>query len=628
MCGICGKISWDAPIDVSVVSRMMETMSHRGPDDAGLYSEPYAALGHRRLSIIDLETGKQPLTNETGSVIVVFNGEIYNYRELREDLLARGHQFATTSDTEVIAHLYEERGEACVEELRGMFAFAIWDSPKRRLFLARDRVGIKPLYVARIRNGFLFASEIKALLVDPLLSATVDPQGIDRFLTFSYMPGQGTLLRGIEKILPGHHLVVQDGQVTTTRYWDLAFDSSAYQGTFEEATAQLHDLLDHTVREHMRSDVPVGVLLSGGVDSTGLLSFCCEQTDRPINTFTVGFSGESFEDERWYASLAARQYGTTHHELTITGADFREFLPKYVWHMEEPVCEPPAVALYYVTRLARDYVKVLISGEGGDEAFAGYQNYRNIVWIERLKALGPAWRRLFSFALAKAGAIKRLARFGKYSRLMRATPKEYYYSRTAGPDSTFNRIRNALYTPSFDAQVNETQSLDYLNECFSRIQREPLLSQLLYIDTKLWLPDDLLVKADKMTMANSVELRVPLLDHRVLEFAASLPAEYKVKGWTTKRILKSALDRRVPAPIVRRRKTGFPVPIGRWMREELHQFTADVLLDQRSASRGYFNVRAVEELLKRLKATGECVSEVFGLMVLELWHRQFVDARA
>jgi asparagine synthase (glutamine-hydrolysing) len=608
-----------------VVEAMMAAMSHRGPDDDGIYSEPYVALGHRRLSIIDLHSGHQPLTNEDGSVVVVFNGEIYNYRELRAELSARGHTFATATDTEVIAHLYEELGEQCLERLHGMFGLAIWDVPRRRLLLARDRVGIKPLYFTVRRNSLLFASEIKALLADPSVDRTVDLQGIDRFLTFSYMPGQETLLQGIRKLPPGHYLSLEDGNFSIRQYWDLHFESDGRDRNFESATIELDELLGDSVRQHMISDVPVGVLLSGGVDSTGLLSFCREQTNANLETFTVGFSGEDFADERRYARLAAERYGSSHHEITISAEMFQSFLPKYVWHMEEPVCEPPAVALYYVARRASEQVKVLISGEGGDEAFAGYQNYRNLLWLEQLKDLGKPWSTLLGSMMRTAGHLKPFARLSKYSSLMSIPLENYYFSRSSGPYSSFNQLRNTLYTASFAAQIEHGKSLEYLHECFARVRHQTVLSQMLYVDTKTWLPDDLLVKADKMTMANSVELRVPLLDHRILEFAARLPTEYKVKGHLTKRILKAALKRRVPEAILRRSKTGFPVPIRSWIRADSMKFTRDLLLDTRTLSRGYFKRSAIESLLHRVKCSGQGVSEVFSLIVLELWHRQFAD---
>jgi len=628
MCGICGKVSWGGPVDRGVVQEMMNVMAYRGPDEQGMHVEPSVVLGHLRLSIIDLSTGQQPLRNEDGTISIIFNGEIYNYRELRQELLAKGHRFATTSDTEVIVHMYEELGERCVERLRGMFSFAIWDTPRKRLLLARDRVGIKPLYFTVAGSSFMFASEIKALLADPCVRRDVDQQGIDRFLTHFYMPGPETLLKGIQKLQPGHTLVLEDGKFRVRQYWDLTFPDEPRDPGVAAAVEELEELLKETVRGHMLSDVPVGVLLSGGVDSSGLLSYCAQETDKPIKTFTIGFSGEHVTDERPFARLAAERNGSTHYETTISADVFRDFLPKYVWHMEEPVCEPPAIALYYVTRLAREHVKVLISGEGGDEAFAGYQNYRNLVWLERLKSLGQPWTGLARAAGSSLKGLKPFSWAPKYLPLLDLPMREYYYSRTSGPFSVFGQWRDELYGPAFHDSVSSRASLEYLNQCFDKVAGKPVLSQMLYVDTKPWLPDDLLLKADKITMAHSVELRVPLLDHKVLEFAAGLHPSYKLHGVTTKYILKKALAGRVPEQIINRPKTGFPVPIQPWIHGELREFTRDTLLDRRSVERGYFSKPAMERFLDAAARHRQYAKEAFSLLVLELWHRRFVDASA
>jgi asparagine synthase (glutamine-hydrolysing) len=624
MCGICGKVSWDEPVDVSLVQRMMDMLVHRGPDDEGMYVEQQVVLGHRRLSIIDLNTGKQPISNEDGTVWIVFNGEIYNFVQLRDELLQAGHRFQTQTDTEVIVHLYEQYGEHCVDRLSGMFAFAIWDVRKKKLFLARDRVGIKPLYYSVNEKSVIFASEIKALMADPSVKREIDLQTIDKFLTFFYTPGPETMFRSIRKLPPGHYLICEDGKFQLHQYWDLTFTGETRKWSLNDTTAELVDLLRETVRSHMISDVPVGVLLSGGVDSTGLLSFCPEATNKKVKTFTIGFGGEQFADERTYARLAAQRYGTEHYEMTISPEDFRDFMPTYVRHMEEPVCEPPAIALYYITRLASEHVKVLISGEGGDEAFAGYQKYRNVVWLERIKQLGWPWAggaELMLNGLSSIGA----SRFTRYAALMQIPLEEYYYSCSAGPQSPFVRLREELYAPGFRTQIDPERSLQYIHDCFSAVRSGSPLNKMLYVDTKSWLPDDLLVKADKMTMANSVELRVPFLDHKVLEFAASLPTEYKLKGLTTKYILKRALNGRVPEQVINRKKAGFPVPLQSWFTGELKDFSRDVLFDSRTLARGYFRKNAIESLLQQAEKERMYGKEIFSLIVLELWHREFVD---
>ncbi|MGH7180974.1 MAG: asparagine synthase (glutamine-hydrolyzing), partial [Nitrospiraceae bacterium] len=395
-------------------------------------------------------------------------------------MLQAGHRFKTQTDTEVIVHLYEQYGERCVDKLRGMFAFAIWDVRKRRLFLARDRVGIKPLYYSVNEKSVIFASEIKALLADPSVTREVDPQTIDKFLTFFYAPGPETMFRSIRKLPPGHYLICEDGKFQLHQYWDLAFTGETRKWSLNDATADLVDLLRETVRSHMISDVPVGVLLSGGVDSTGLLSFCAEEANQKVKTFTVGFGGEQFADERIYARLAAHRYGTEHYEMTISAEDFRDFMPIYVRQMEEPVCEPPAIALYYITRLASEHVKVLISGEGGDEAFAGYQKYRNLVWLERYKRLGWPWARRAELMLKGLSSIG-VSRFAQYTALTRIPLEEYYYSCSAGPQSLFVRLRDELYEPGFRAQIHSERSLQYLHQCFSTVRSESPLNQMLYV---------------------------------------------------------------------------------------------------------------------------------------------------
>jgi asparagine synthase (glutamine-hydrolysing) len=632
MCGIAGKVAVSrnaAAVDADVVRGMMSLIVHRGPDDDGIYIDRQAVLGHRRLSIIDLNTGKQPISNEDDTVWIVYNGEIYNFPELRKQLLASGHVLKTHTDTEVIVHLYEDYGEQCVTRLRGMFAFALWDTRKKKLVLARDRVGIKPLYYVQTRDSLLFASEIKAFRADPSVQMELNRQAVDTFLTFLYVPGSETLFQNVQKLDPGHYLVMEEGRVEVSRYWDLKFTAPESNGHFRESVEALQEMLKQTVRDHMISDVPVGVLLSGGVDSTALLSFAVHETQKKVSSFTIGFEGQNFADERPYARLAAETFGTEHHEMTITAKDFLDFLPKYVWHMEEPVCEPPAVALYYVTKLASAHVKVLLSGEGGDEAFAGYQNYRNILWLERLRAAGQPWTSLAAGILNGLGQVDGFQRFQKYSGMLKVPLEDYYYGRTSSPSSFFNRNKGtALYSAEFAQSVETSNSPQRMRELFSHVAGQPALNQMLYIDTKTWLPDDLLVKADKISMANSLELRVPLLDHKVLEFAASLPVNYKVRGFTTKYILKEAFKGRIPHQILHRRKTGFPVPVESWMNHELKDFVRDVLLDPKTLQRGYFQKKFVEDLIADGQQRENGAAYIFSLLTLELWHRQFLDSKS
>jgi asparagine synthase (glutamine-hydrolysing) len=602
---------------------MADTISHRGPDDEGYYVAGPVALGFRRLSIIDLNTGHQPIHNEDRTVWIVFNGEIYNYRELRDDLLSRGHIFKTQTDTEVIVHLYEEFGETCVVKLRGMFAFAIWNDRKKTLLLARDRVGIKPLYYWVGASSVVFASEIKAILADPEVTSEVVPSMIDRFLTFYYVPGDETLLDNVRKLAPGSYMLVSGDGVRIKTYWDLHY--LPVRQTIKEAEEELMALLEESTRLHMIADVPVGFLLSGGVDSTALLDFAVGKTDHRLSSFTLGFSEPGLTDERPYARLAARQYGTHHYETTITAKEFADFLPSYAWHMEEPVCEPQAVALYYVSRLAKEYVKVLISGEGGDEAFGGYQTYRGIIWLERLKYLMKPFNGALAAGALGANRVLGSSRIRKYGPLMRSPFESYYYSRVSSPFHFFNVHRSELYSRDFAAAADKDYSLAAVTKY--RGDGKHKLNEMLYVDTKTSLPDDLLLKADKMTMANSIALRVPFLDHKILEFAASLPENFKVRGFTTKFVVKHALRHRLPHEILRRRKAGFPVPYSLWFRRELKGWLSDILLDRETLSRGYFNRGCVEGMISEHSQSGGLSRELFSLAALELWHRAFVKRR-
>ncbi len=627
MCGICGKLmlASGATVSPELVKAMADTIYHRGPDDEGYYVSGPIGLGFRRLSIIDLKSGHQPVANEDGTVQIIFNGEIYNYKELRALLLTKGHVFRTNSDTEVIVHLYEEFGPQCLDMLRGMFAFAIWDANTKTLFLARDRVGIKPLYYCLTDTSLVFASEIKAILADPSIRRDIAPEMIDRFLTFLYVPGEETLLKGIRKLAPGHYLIVRDGKTTIKQYWDLRFAEPAKSRSLKDAEAELLSLLAESVELHMIADVPVGVLLSGGVDSTGVLSFATHATDKAVSSFTVGFSGGQVADERPYAKLAAEKFGTTHHDMTITAEDFVAFLPKYVWHMEEPVCEPPAIAMYYVSKLARKYVKVLLSGEGGDEAFAGYSNYRNLVWLERVKRGLSPLNGTVARGLSLADSLFHLPRVAKYVPLMSDRFPGYYYSRTSNPYRYTGNGLGKVYSADFARAIDREHSLEPVRALQAHVEGQNTLDAMLYIDTKSWLPDELLIKADKMTMANSVELRVPLLDHKVLEFAASLPPSFKLNGFTPKYILKKVLSQKIPTEILNRKKTGFPVPYESWLRNDLKDVIWSVLTDRRTIERGYFSKDAVEALLRANSNGTNYSKEIFSLMSFELWQRTFLE---
>ena len=627
MCGIAGKLFFDsgARVDPSRIEGMLLPMNHRGPDGRGIYLDGNVGLGHLRLSIIDLSTGAQPMTNEDETIWIVFNGEIYNFQELREQLAGKGHVFRSRSDTEVIIHAYEEFGPDCVNLLRGMFAFAIWDSKRKRLFLARDRVGIKPLYYCQDKDALWFASELKGIIIDPAVKREINSQAICTFLSFNYVAGEETLIRSIRKLLPGHYLLVENGKVVTRQYWDLRYTEDRWSQSFEDTVEELQALLGATVRDHMIADVPVGVLLSGGVDSSAMLNFAVQATGKTVNTFTVGFDGNQVVDERPYARLAAEKFGSCHHEISITEDDFWNFLPTYAWHMEEPVCEPPAVALYYVSQLARKHVKVVLSGEGGDEAFGGYPNYPNMLSLDRIRAAtGPLARTIGGLTGWMGGALQK-DRLQRYGHALGRPLAAHYFSRTSGPTSFFNRRRKQFLSEAFFDRAASGWPANFIAEIMKPVSDESLLNQMLYVDTKTWLPDDLLVKADKMTMANSIELRVPLLDHKVLEFAASLRPDCKVRGKETKRVLKAAFAKVLPPEIIHRKKAGFPVPFEGWLRNGLSERVAATLLSDRAVARNFFKKSELTRLLKTNSQNGRFGKEVFCLLSLELCLQKFMD---
>ena len=624
MCGIAGKINFDASrqVEQREIRPMLDIMHHRGPDGSGIHIDGPVGLGHVRLSIIDIEAGKQPLSNEDDTVWVTFNGEIYNFQELRGKLIAKGHRFKTHSDTEVIVHLYEEYGKACVDHLQGMFAFSIWDSRKSKLFIARDRVGIKPLYYFKDSNLLCFASELKALRTLPGSPCEINHEAVDAFWCFNYLPGELTMFRGIHKLLPGHWLEVDlAGNLKTQQYWDLVINPDDRFSSIDEASEELSGLLRKTIGMHMMSDVPVGFLLSGGMDSSAVLSYAADETDKEISAFTVGFSEEGIVDERPFAKLVAQRYGAKHYDITVTANDFWEYLPKLMWHLDEPVCEPPAVALHYISKLASEHVKVLLSGECGDEAFGGYPNYPNQLKLQKLREIvGPVKGFAASAALG-AGKILGKTKIERYGRMLGLKPEDYYWSRVGSPFRESDSTCPIRYRNDFMDRVSKDGQKSFMKSLYSNVKGETLLNQLLYIDTKTWLPDDLLLKADKTTMANSIELRVPLLDHEILEFAASLPPDYKVYRNEIKRVLKQTFSSILPREIIDRKKVGFPVPYGKWMATSLRDKVQETLLDPESFVSKYFEPKTIGLILDEHNLTRNSQRSVFSLLALEFWSK-------
>ncbi len=624
MCGIAGIFEYQdiRTVDAGTLRRMTDAVRHRGPDDFGEFIDDGLALGMRRLSIIDLEGGKQPITNESGEIVVVFNGEIYNYRELREQLLSSGHVLKTMSDTEVIVHLYEEKGEDCVLALRGMFGFALWDAAERKLVLARDRLGIKPLYYADVNGTLVFGSEIKSILQHPGVAAQLNYQALSDFLSLKYVPAPETLFGNIHAVPPGFMLICTARGVCLRRYWDLRFSEDA--GQDEAGCAErLEALLRESVLLHLRSDVPFGAFLSGGLDSSTIVALMAGYLDQPVETFSVGFSGEgSALSETRYARQVAEYYGTHHHEVIIEARDFVESAERVLWHLDQPVADLACFANMMLAEAASRHVKMVLTGEGGDELFAGYARYSGERLSPAFKLLpGAAKRALIHGAECIPGqrraklALNALAESNEASRLLGWFPlfNEKEKARLLADDVWMDTV----------CAPTERVIAAQLGNAGSAVP----LSRMLYVDTKLWLPDDLLARGDKMSMAASIEARVPLLDHKVLEFAASLPSQFKVHNLTRKYLLKKVAEKLLPREIVHRKKQGFPIPISLWFRSEARAFVSDLLAPDTIRRRGLFDVSYVQSLVQdHMSGSADRGAQLWALMLVELWHARFIDA--
>lgn len=623
MCGFCGifDTSRTPDVDATLVRRMTSLMAERGPDAAGFFAEPRLAVGHRRLTIIDLEAGEQPVYNETGDVLVVFNGEIFNYRELRESLLGLGHNFRTHTDTEVIVHAYEQYGVRCVEHFRGMFSFAVYDRRNSSLFLARDRLGVKPLYYTLSGNRILFASEVKPLLLAAGGRAEPDPVAIDFFVSVGYVPGERTIFRGIKKLLPGHLLEWRVGQSEPRIecYWDVP-DEPAIPISLADAQDQLAALLRESVKLRMISDVPLGAFLSGGVDSSVIVAQMCELASGPVKTFSIGYADSPEHNELPFARSVAQHLGTDHVEHVLTHGDFFQNIADFVLRSEEPIVEGAGIALYHLAKRARKDVTVVLSGEGADEVLAGYPLYpimRDVDRVRRIaRATGSTW---LAAQLARRSGSEKLTKYLDWA----GSPLAARYHSI--PNDVTQTVRSRLYSEELLRQSGGAVP-QYFADLFGTLRNATELKRMSYVDLKSWLPDDLLIKADKMTMAASVELRVPFLDHKLLEFCLTLPDEIRLHERTGKYLLKQLAGRWLPKEIIYRKKQGFPVPLARWFRGALSGRITEILLDPRSLGRGYFRPDYVRTLLKRHQAGVEDHSRrLLTLVILEIWHRTFVD---
>ncbi|HVP39276.1 MAG TPA: asparagine synthase (glutamine-hydrolyzing) [Candidatus Saccharimonadales bacterium] len=621
MCGICGLLDLrETPHrEPGTFRRMRDVLAHRGPDDQGEFADGPAYLGFRRLSIVDLAGGHQPMSNEDGRLWLVYNGEIYNHLELRRELEARGHRYRTRSDSETLLHGFEEWGPEVVLRLRGMFAFAIYDTRARSVFAARDRLGIKPFYFYHHGPLLVFASEIKSLLVHPDVPREADRVAISDYLTYRYVPGPDTLFRGIRKLLPGHRLTFQDGRLEEEPYWDVSY-RERFRGTYEEAYERVKGLVTESVRLRLMSDVPLGALLSGGVDSSVIVGVMAGLMDRPVDTYSVGFRARGSHSELRYARQVAERFATHHHELEVGEEDVLEALPRLVWYQDEPVTEPAALPTYLISRLAKHEVTVALTGEGGDELFAGYAKYAHDRFAGLYAAIPVPLRKAL---LDRLGARGRRLHVADRSLSIR-DDAERWSSWFAGFDA---EEKQALLAPDFARETACSPSSRIFAGYLERVAGEPPLHQMLYTDTKVWLPDDLLMKMDRMSMGASLEARVPLLDHLLVEFAATLPPGFKLRGLRGKRMLKQWAREMLPREVVERRKVGFTVPVGEWFRGGLREALRDALLSPRARARGYFNPARVEILIQEhLSGARDHARALWTLMQLEAWHRMFVDA--
>ncbi len=630
MCGIAGKLNFDPQQKVSpnLIQQMTQEVQYRGPDDEGVWVKDNIGLGHRRLSIIDLSAaGHQPMSNEDGSIWITFNGEIYNFIELKADLVKRGHRFTSHTDTEAIIHLYEEYGVDCLGYLRGMFAFAIWDDRKKCLFLARDRMGKKPLKYYLDNNCLVFASELKSILNDPGVSVEVDRQAIDAYLTYQYVPNPLTGFKNIKKLPHAHYLLWQDGHVTVNKYWTLDFSHklSLSEGEMEE---EIIRRLTEAVKLRLISDVPLGACLSGGIDSSAIVAIMSQLMDQPVKTFSIGFKDDEF-NELPFARLIAEKFRTDHREF-IVEPQAVEILPELVWHYEEPYADPSALPTYYLFRMMKSHVTVVLTGDAGDENFAGYNRYVQLKQMEYYRHI-PAFIR--SCCIESTLSL--------CSRLIR---KDFFlkalnYSKSASNDTVNEYIRFfggfqpqdklRTYTDDFYSQSLNHDAAEFLDNLYRQAPAREKFDRILAVDFNSYLPDDLMVKVDIASMISSLECRAPMLDHKFLEFVAQIPFEYKLRRREKKYIFKRSLRNMLPHEVLYRKKMGFSVPIAGWFRKELKDFTYSHLLGSESLNRGYFRKEEIKRLLDEHTRGGIDHSfKIWALLWLEIWHRRFVDVSA
>ncbi|WP_445149199.1 asparagine synthase (glutamine-hydrolyzing) [Baekduia sp. Peel2402] len=630
MCGIVGQLRpAGLPVQADLIERMCAGLEHRGPDSRGIHRDARVGLGIQRLRVIDLGTGDQPIYNEDRSIVVVMNGEIYNYRELREDLMSRGHTLATKGDTEVIVHLYEEHGADCVKHLKGMFAFALWDMKRQQLLLARDRIGKKPLLYARRPDGTIsWASEMQALLADTEIRREVDPVAIDRFLALGYVPTPMSAIRGVRKLPPAHTMLVREGAEPELKcYWSLDY-STKLDASVPELVEMVREGLRAATRRRMVSDVPLGAFLSGGIDSSAVVAAMAEASSEPVRTFSIGFDHEHF-DELPHARRIAQQFGTVHEEFQVR-ADAVSVLPTLARHYGEPFADASAIPSFYLAEMAGRHVTVALNGDGGDESFGGYTRYVANALASRLDRIPAPLRHMVAAVGARVpegGAVgSPRNRFRRLAGSLALDGPTRYARYQSWIDTA---QRDALYASGFASVLAESEIPDPIGDAWRAASGSAAVDKMLEVDVRTYLLDDLIAKVDIATMAHALEARSPLLDPELMQLGASIPAHYKVRGQEKKWILREALRGWLPDDLLDRPKQGFSVPLSDWLRGDLRDYAHEVLLDRETLDRGYFDRAEVTGLLDRHAAgTDGEAKRIWALLTLELWHREIVDAPA
>jgi asparagine synthase (glutamine-hydrolysing) len=635
MCGFCGFIvenNQNCNVSFDVLKEMTGVLAHRGPDNDGYFhvntEKLIVGFGHRRLSIIDLsERADQPIGNEDNTVIVAFNGEIYNYRQLTRELKDKGHLFKSDSDTEVVVHLYEDYKEDCVNKLEGMFAFALWDKKVKRLILARDRMGIKPVFYSLKGNNIYFASEIKSLLLSNEISRRIDYKALDYYITFGYIPGERTIFKNIKKLQPASFLIFENDVLISTKYWSLEY-LPKYRHSEKEIEEQLISLFENTVKKHLISDVPLGSFLSGGLDSSIIVALMSRIGKSQVNTFSLGFSSGG-KDELEYASAVAGYYNTHHQEFKVN-PEMTQILPKLVWHLDEPFFDNSIIPTYYLSKLARDYVKVVLTGDGGDEIFGGYEWTRRNQYQRAYKVIPSLFRK----GIEKC-CMGNLEIQNEYGNSWKSKVRRFFHDLDSSLEEGFRRrtsvsdaFRQMIYSDEMKNELNGFSATNYQSLLFNQINVNDRREKMLYVDTLSFLPDDCLFKVDRMSMAHGLEVRVPFLDRELVEFSAKLPFEYKIRRLTSKYILKKTFAQFLPKMILKQRKQGFTIPISAWLRGELGTTVKNVLLSKQFNKRNIFKKNQIEWMLENHKSGKQDLGHrLWSLFVFEIWARLYLDGK-